>query len=128
MLVSFFLSASTFFRSAAGILLKASLVGAKTVIPSAELSESTRPACLTAVTRVDSSGLPDAAVATGAVAIDSKLPLLLGSVGTAAHPAPKLTVVSVALGAAMLGAAVVMVGAAAAEPVESELSSLPQAA
>ena len=40
----------------------------------AVLSESTRFAFLTAVTRVDSSGLPDAAVATGTFAIAAKLP------------------------------------------------------
>src|SRR4051812_33396991 len=104
MLVSVFLSARTFFRSAAGILLKASLVGANTVMPSAELSESTSPACLTALTRVDSSGLPDAAVATGTCAMAWKLPLSDASVGTAAQPVPKLTVESIVDGA-MLGAA-----------------------
>src|SRR5690349_856090 len=54
----------------------------------AVLSESTRPACLTAVTRVDSSGLPDAAVATGTLAIAAKLPGFDASLGTAAQPGP----------------------------------------
>src|SRR3954471_19103558 len=121
MLVSVFLSASTFLSAAAGILLKASFVGANTVMSFAELRESTRPACLTAVTRVDSSGLPDAAVATGTWAMAWKLPLSDGSAGTAAQPDPKFTVESVVDGA-MVGAAVVIVGAAAAPlslPAES---------
>src|SRR6476620_4720229 len=103
MLVSVFLSARTLSRVAFGILAKASLVGAKTVIPSAEFSESTRPAFFTSVTRVDSSGLPEAAVATGTLPIASKLPAFAGSVGTAAQPGPKLTIESI--GAAELGAA-----------------------
>jgi hypothetical protein len=40
----------------------------------AELSVSTRPAFVTAVTSVDSTGLAEAAVATGAVAMPAKLP------------------------------------------------------
>ena len=48
-------------------MAKASSVGAKTVMPSASLSVSTRPAAVTAVTRVVSSGLLLAAVATGSV-------------------------------------------------------------
>src|ERR1700734_1455103 len=43
-------------------------------MPFAELSVSTRSAFLTAVTRVDSTGLFDAAVATGAVDMPVKLP------------------------------------------------------
>src|SRR5215475_1268984 len=53
----------------------------------AELSVSTSPAFLTAVTSVDSTGLADAAVATGAVAIPVKLPAPV--FGTDAHPGPK---------------------------------------
>src|SRR6201986_1758746 len=53
----------------------------------AELSVSTGPAALTAVTRVDSAGLADAAVATGAVAMPVKLPAPL--FGTAEQPGPK---------------------------------------
>src|SRR5579859_715101 len=56
-------------------------------MPDAELSVSTRPAFLTAVTRVDSSGLADAAVATGAVAMPVKLPA--PPLGTEAQPGPK---------------------------------------
>src|SRR6188472_792562 len=72
----------------------------------AVLSESTRFACLTAATRVDSSGLPDAAVATGTCAIAAKLPGFDGSVGTAAHPAPNSPVaVAGAIDGASAGAA-----------------------
>src|ERR1700760_2356903 len=53
----------------------------------AAFSVSTRPAFLTAVTRVDSTGLADAAVATGAVAMPVKLPAPV--LGTDAHPGPK---------------------------------------
>src|SRR4051794_41949601 len=53
----------------------------------AELSVSTRPAFLTAVTSVDSSGLAEAAVATGAVAMPVKLPA--PDAGTDAQPGPK---------------------------------------
>jgi hypothetical protein len=56
----------------------------------AELRVSTRPAFLTAVTRVDSTGLADAAVATGAVAIPVKLPA--PEEGTAEQPEPKSVV------------------------------------
>jgi len=66
--------ASTWLRVAAGILANAALSGANTVMPDAELSVSTRPAFLTAVTRVDSIGLAEAAVATGAVDMPVKLP------------------------------------------------------
>ena len=68
------LLASSFFRVAGGILANAALSGANTVMFEAELSVSTRPAALTAVTRVDSAGLAEAAVATGAVAMPVKLP------------------------------------------------------
>src|SRR5580693_365282 len=63
-------------------------------MPAAEFSVSTSPACLTAVTRVDSSGLADAAVATGAVAIPVKLPA--PDMGTEAQPGPKSDVVDAA--------------------------------
>src|SRR5215469_1783700 len=53
----------------------------------AELSVSTRPAFLTAVTRVDSTGLAEAAVATGAVAMPVKLPAPV--LGTAEQAGPK---------------------------------------
>src|SRR3954462_3522715 len=117
MLLRVFLSAKTFFSMAAGIFLNASLVGANTVNADAELSESTRPACLTAVTNVDSSGLPEAAVATGTIAMAWKLPLFDASVGTAAQPAPKFTVVSMAGADDMVGAALVIVVAGAAAVV-----------
>src|SRR3712207_702169 len=107
MLVSVFFSAITFLRSAAGIFLNASLVGAKTVIAGAVFSESTRPASLTAETSVDSTGLFDAAVATGSWAMPAKLPGSDESVGTAAQPAPKFIIE-----VDMLGAALVAIGAA----------------
>src|ERR1700678_2206457 len=69
-------------------------------MPAAEFSVATSPACLTAVTRVDRSGLADAAVATGAVAIPVKLPA--PDVGTEAQPGPKSDVVDAA--AAVAGA------------------------
>src|SRR5919204_3755141 len=87
MLVSVFLSVSTLFSVFGGIFLNASLVGANTVRAGAELSVSTRPAFLTAVTSVDRTGLFEAAVATGSCAMPEKLPLPL--LGTAEQPAPK---------------------------------------
>ena len=79
--------ASTPFSVAAGILANAAFSGANTVMPLAAFSVSTRPAFLTAVTRVDSTGLADAAVATGAVAMPVKLPAPV--LGTAEHAGPK---------------------------------------
>ena len=75
-----------FFMVAGSTLAKASLTGAKTVMSWAEFRVSTRPADLTAPTRVESSGLLLAAVATGSVAMPLKEPL--PSFGTAAQPAP----------------------------------------
>ena len=69
-----------------GTAAKASLLGAKTVMSLAELRVSPRPASVTAVTRVDSTGLLLAAVATGSVAMPENEPL--PSAGTAAQPAP----------------------------------------
>ncbi|GHJ54299.1 hypothetical protein Nm8I071_36060 [Nonomuraea sp. TT08I-71] len=77
-------------------------------------------AFFTAVTSVDRTGLPDAAVATGTFAIASKLPGLAGSVGTAAQPEPNwaeaidgddeaIGALADILGAALLPAAVVSV-------------------
>ena len=86
--VSASLSASTPFSVSCGIFAKALLAGAKTVSAGALFSESTRPASVTAPTRVDSTGLPDAAVATGTLAMAAKLPGFDASVGTAAQPAP----------------------------------------
>lgn len=74
MSVSICLSASTLSRSAFGILAKASSVGANTVMASALLSVSTRPAFFTAVTSVDRACLLEAAVATGSSAMPSKEP------------------------------------------------------
>ena len=85
------LLASTDFRVDAGIVANAELSGANTVMPAAEFSVSTSPACLTAVTRVDRTGLADAAVATGAVAMPVKLPA--PDLGTEAQPGPKSDVV-----------------------------------
>src|SRR6476646_916942 len=86
-LVSVALSARTLFRVSAGILANASLVGAKTVMAGAEFSVSTRPAALTAVTSVESTGLLLAAVATGSVAMPLNEPL--PSFGTAVQAVPK---------------------------------------
>src|ERR1700761_6030506 len=58
----------------------------------AEFKVSTRPACLTAVTRVDSTGLAEAAVATGAEDMPVKLPA--PDLGTDAQPEPKSVVVA----------------------------------
>jgi hypothetical protein len=70
-----------------GIFANAELSGAKTVMPFAELSVSTRPACFTALTRVDRTGLAEAAVATGAVDMPPKLPAPL--LGTDEQAGPK---------------------------------------
>src|SRR5215207_674221 len=81
----------------------ASLVGANTVIPSAEFRVSTRPASLTAPTRDDSTGLLDAAVATGSWAMPMKLPAPLA--GTAEQAGPKLVPAAAAGGWVADGAA-----------------------
>lgn len=83
-MVSSLLLASTPFSVADGIAAKAALSGANTVMLSAEFSVFTRPALVTAVTRVDSTGLAEAAVATGAVDMPVKLPAPV--LGTAEHP------------------------------------------
>src|SRR3954469_19500931 len=121
-------SASTLSRSAFGILAKASLVGAKTVMSWAVLSASTRFACLTAATRVDSSGLPDAAVATGTLAMAAKLPGFDGSVGTAAQPAPNSPVaVAGAIDGASAGAAEAAAAGSAAAGAGAGAAAAPQA-
>ena len=86
-LVSSALFASTLVSVADGIAANALFSGANTVMPFAEFSVSTRSAFLTAVTRVDSTGLADAAVATGAVDMPVKLPD--PEYGTDAQPGPK---------------------------------------
>ena len=65
-------------------------------MPFALLSESTRLAFFTAVTSVDSTGFPDAAVATGTLAMAAKLPGFDASVGTAAQPAPNSSLAAMA--------------------------------
>ena len=85
-LVSSALFASTLVSVADGIAANALFSGANTVMPFAELSVSTRFAFLTAVTRVDSTGLFDAAVATGAVDMPVKLPA--PEAGTAEQAGP----------------------------------------
>ena len=95
-MVSWSLSASTLLRVALGIFSNALLAGAKTVMPFALLSESTRLAFFTAVTSVDSTGFPDAAVATGTLAMAAKLPGFDASVGTAAQPAPNSSLAAMA--------------------------------
>src|SRR5688500_11269058 len=127
MLVSVLLSASTLSRSAFGILPNASLVGAKTVSAGVVFRVSPSFALVTAVTRVLSSGLPDAAVATGTFDMASKLPGLLASVGTAAQPAPNVAMsIAGAEVAAAVAAGVVAAGAVDVPAVSSALS--PQAA
>src|ERR671911_1067920 len=86
MLVSKSLSASTASRSAGGMAAKASLVGAKIVNGPSPLSVSASPACVTAVTSVDKTGLLLAAVAAGSSAMPPKLPS--PSAGTALHAGP----------------------------------------
>src|SRR4051794_41747953 len=66
--------------------LNASLVGARTVMSCALLRVSPSFAAVTADTSVESTGLLDAAVATGSCDMPSKLPLPLS--GTAEHAAP----------------------------------------
>ena len=68
------LLASTLARVVLGILANAALSGATTVMLLAELSVSTRPAFVAAATSVDSRGLCDAAVPTGAADMPLKLP------------------------------------------------------
>src|SRR5690349_16704728 len=98
----------------------------------AVLSESTRFACLTAAARVDSSGLPDAAVATGTLAIAAKLPGFDGSVGTAAQPAPNSPVavagaIDGAIDGASAGAAEGAAAGAAAAGAGAGAAAAPQA-
>lgn len=74
------------------------MVGANTVMFFALFRVSTRPAFFTAVTSVDRAGLFDAAVATGSLAIPSKLPLPCW--GTVEHAGPNgLAMVSMSLSA-----------------------------
>src|SRR5215218_9829786 len=84
-------------------------------MPCALFSVSTRLAFLTAVTSVDRTGLPDAAVATGTFAMDAKLPGFDASVGTAAQLAPKFSPVAIGAidGAGAIGAAADGAGAGA---------------
>src|SRR3954463_7664501 len=95
----------------------------------AVLSASTRFACLTAATRVDSCGLPDAAVATGTLAIAAKLAGFDGSVGTAAQPAPNSPVaVAGAIDGASAGAAEgAAAGAAGPAGAGTGAAAVPQA-
>src|SRR5882757_9825727 len=108
------LFASTLCSVAGGILANAALSGANTVMPLALFSVSTRPAALTAATKVDSTGLADAAVATGTSAMPVKLPAPV--LGTAEHAEPN--------GAALVVGAAFVVAGVPAEPV----LLLPQAA
>src|SRR3954452_24100068 len=109
---------------ALSIAANASLVGAKTVMSLAVLSVSPSLAAVTAVTRVDRTGLFEAAVATGAVAMPSKLPAPVA--GTAPQAEPKVVPSIIAAlpdgaaidGAAIDGAAVAAVVAAVVGAVE----------
>src|SRR4029450_2294782 len=73
-------------RVGLGTAAKASLVGANTVMPWALFRVPARSAFLTAVTRVDSWEVLEAAVATGSLASASRLPAPLA--GTAEQAAP----------------------------------------
>src|SRR3954452_4785377 len=120
-LVSVALSASTPSRVFLSILANASSVGANTVIASAEFRVSPRPATPTAETRVFSSGLLLAAVATGSVAMPLNEPL--PSDGISLQPGPK-----VSAAALMVSDVVGLEDAVLFDPVEPESSLLPQAA
>jgi hypothetical protein len=61
-------------RVAVSTPAKAQSVGANTVRAGAELSVSTRPASVTAAVRVVSTGLLDAAVATGSSVMPARVP------------------------------------------------------
>jgi hypothetical protein len=84
-------------------LANAALSGANTVMFDAELSVSTRPAFFTAVTSVDSAGLAEAAVATGAVDMPLKLPA--PDFGTDEQAGPKSMTAAAAPDPAAAGAA-----------------------
>ncbi len=105
-------------------------------MPFALLSESTRLAFFTAVTSVDSTGFPDAAVATGTLAMAAKLPGFDASVGTAAQPAPNSSLAAMAepdgaidgaIGAAA-GAGGAGAAAGAAPPPQAESETVQTAA
>src|SRR3712207_1071060 len=85
--VSCALSASTACSWSAGMASKAGFAGAITVTSWALLRVSTRLACMTAWTSVESTGLLLAAVATGSSVMPVKEPS--PSAGTAAQPSPK---------------------------------------
>ena len=89
-------------RVGLGSAEKASLVGANTVMPCALFRVPTRSAFLTAVTSVDSSGVLEAAVATGSCARASRLPAPLA--GTAEQPVPNGS--DAVIGDAVVGGAV----------------------
>jgi hypothetical protein len=79
----------------------AALSGAKTVIDLAELSVRVSPAVCTACTSSESSGLCDAAVATGAAAIALKL--LMPVAGILAQAVPKAPVLTATPGPVAAG-------------------------
>jgi hypothetical protein len=109
---------------AAGILAKAALSGAKTVMPEAEFRVSTSPAAFTAATRVDRAGLADAAVATGAADMPLKLPAPVAGTDEQADPNGADAVLALLLAAA--GAEVVVLGVALAavlDPLEPQAAA-----
>src|SRR6476469_4636621 len=113
-------------RVALSIAANASLVGAKTVMSLAPLRVSPSLAAVTAVTSVERTGLFEAAVATGAVAMPWKLPAPVA--GTAEQAAPNVVpsiiaalaegVAADAIGVAAVVGAVVAAGAAVAPALE----------
>jgi hypothetical protein len=74
---------------------------------------------VTADTKVDNTGFPDAAIATGTFAIAVELPAFDGSVGTAEHAAPKgWLAIAVEFSPAGAAAAVVVAAASTFLPLE----------
>src|SRR3712207_1915823 len=126
--VSWVLSASTACSASAGMASNAGLAGAITVTSWAVFSASTRLACMTACTSVDSTGLLLAAVATGSSVMPVKLPS--PSAGTAVQPSPNgsAAAVSVPISVLVSGAAgeelLEPVPVAASEAVSSEPQAL----
>src|SRR6188508_353801 len=96
---------------------KALSAGAKTVMSSVVLSVSPRLAAPTAVTRVERAGLLEAAVATGSLAMPSKLPA--PSAGTLAQAGPKAPSIIAALGLGAIDSGAIDSGAIDSGAIDS---------